>query len=654
MNHFVYLKLAIQSIKKSYRISVPFLGGSILMCAILYSITSLSQNPALLDGDFFGSNIMATYLMLGSWIFMLFVLIFLFYLNSVWAKSRRQENGLLSILGMEKKHLLRIQFYQLLIFYLLTIGLGILLGIGLEKLVLLLVIRIFNMPSVLGFHLSMNAVATVAGWIGLCYIALLGYSWMNTLTVRPLENVHQKSAGEQKIKNRWVLALLGIVSLGAGYYLAITTKNPVQASMLFFVAVILVIIGTYLLFAFGSSVIIQALQKNKAFYYKPNHFITVSTLKYRLKQNSAALANIAILSTMVLVTLSTTVSLVAGVDNTSRLMYPKDALITVMMNDENPIPDAQAVYDDVLQTAEQTGYAPASPFYYKMGYKNFSTSSPTQPLETTVLDVEDWNRISGQSVNLNPGQAAVLNKEDLVGEVLNDSENPQAAPLEITQNITDIPDELRQPDMNPVLLIRFSDLPSTVPGLRYVIGFDSEKAAQITEDEQLLKMADEFNANLREGQLKENGSIRYDARNYEKTLMFTMYAGLLIIGIYLSILFVIAVVLIMYYKQLSEGIEDQGRFKILKNVGLEEKQVRKVINDQVLIMFFLPLAVAFIHILFAFPMISRMLIIMTPGSQNVFLIVTIATFVIFALIYLVIYKLTARTYYRLTWSQQNA
>lgn len=654
MNHFVYLKLAIQSIKKSYRISVPFLGGSILMCAILYSITSLSQNPALLDGDFFGSNIMATYLMLGSWIFMLFVLIFLFYLNSVWAKSRRQENGLLSILGMEKKHLLRIQFYQLLIFYLLTIGLGILLGIGLEKLVLLLVIRIFNMPSVLGFHLSMNAVATVAGWIGLCYIALLGYSWMNTLTVRPLENVHQKSAGEQKIKNRWVLALLGIVSLGAGYYLAITTKNPVQASMLFFVAVILVIIGTYLLFAFGSSVIIQALQKNKAFYYKPNHFITVSTLKYRLKQNSAALANIAILSTMVLVTLSTTVSLVAGVDNTSRLMYPNDALITVMMNDENPIPDAQAVYDDVLQTAEQTGYAPASPFYYKMGYKNFSTSSPTQPLETTVLDVEDWNRISGQSVNLNPGQAAVLNKEDLVGEVLNDSENPQAAPLEITQNITDIPDELRQPDMNPVLLIRFSDLPSTVPGLRYVIGFDSEKAAQITEDEQLLKMADEFNANLREGQLKENGSIRYDARNYEKTLMFTMYAGLLIIGIYLSILFVIAVVLIMYYKQLSEGIEDQGRFKILKNVGLEEKQVRKVINDQVLIMFFLPLAVAFIHILFAFPMISRMLIIMTPGSQNVFLIVTIATFVIFALIYLVIYKLTARTYYRLTWSQQNA
>lgn len=654
MNHFVYLKLAIQSIKKSYRISVPFLGGSILMCAILYSITSLSQNPALLDGDFFGGNIMATYLMLGSWIFMLFVLIFLFYLNSVWAKSRRQENGLLSILGMEKKHLLRIQFYQLLIFYLLTIGLGILLGIGLEKLVLLLVIRIFNMPSVLGFHLSMNAVATVAGWIGLCYIALLGYSWMNTLTVRPLENVHQKSAGEQKIKNRWVLALLGIVSLGAGYYLAITTKNPVQASMLFFVAVILVIIGTYLLFAFGSSVIIQALQKNKAFYYKPNHFITVSTLKYRLKQNSAALANIAILSTMVLVTLSTTVSLVAGVDNTSRLMYPKDALITVMMNDENPIPDAQAVYDDVLQTAEQTGYAPASPFYYKMGYKNFSTSSPTQPLETTVLDVEDWNRISGQSVNLNPGQAAVLSKEDLVGEVLNDSENPQAAPLEITQNITDIPDELRQPDMNPVLLIRFSDLPSTVPGLRYVIGFDSEKAAQITEDEQLLKMADEFNANLREGQLKENGSIRYDARNYEKTLMFTMYAGLLIIGIYLSILFVIAVVLIMYYKQLSEGIEDQGRFKILKNVGLEEKQVRKVINDQVLIMFFLPLAVAFIHILFAFPMISRMLIIMTPGSQNVFLIVTIATFVIFALIYLVIYKLTARTYYRLTWSQQNA
>lgn len=654
MNHFVYLKLAIQSIKKSYRISVPFLGGSILMCAILYSITSLSQNPALLDGDFFGGNIMATYLMLGSWIFMLFVLIFLFYLNSVWAKSRRQENGLLSILGMEKKHLLRIQFYQLLIFYLLTIGLGILLGIGLEKLVLLLVIRIFNMPSVLGFHLSMNAVATVAGWIGLCYIALLGYSWMNTLTVRPLENVHQKSAGEQKIKNRWVLALLGIVSLGAGYYLAITTKNPVQASMLFFVAVILVIIGTYLLFAFGSSVIIQALQKNKAFYYKPNHFITVSTLKYRLKQNSAALANIAILSTMVLVTLSTTVSLVAGVDNTSRLMYPKDALITVMMNDENPIPDAQAVYDDVLQTAEQTGYAPASPFYYKMGYKNFSTSSPTQPLETTVLDVEDWNRISGQSVNLNPGQAAVLNKEDLVGEVLNDSENPQAAPLEITQNITDIPDELRQPDMNPVLLIRFSDLPSTVPGLRYVIGFDSEKAAQITEDEQLLKMADEFNANLREGQLKENGSLRYDARNYEKTLMFTMYAGLLIIGIYLSILFVIAVVLIMYYKQLSEGIEDQGRFKILKNVGLEEKQVRKVINDQVLIMFFLPLAVAFIHILFAFPMISRMLIIMTPGSQNVFLIVTIATFVIFALIYLVIYKLTARTYYRLTWSQQNA
>ncbi|MDE5757077.1 MAG: FtsX-like permease family protein, partial [Allobaculum sp.] len=449
MKKHMYWSLALQSLKKNYRISLPFLGGSVIMTAMFYSITSLAFNPELTQT--FGGNVMRELLGFGERIMMLFTLIFFFYLNSVLFKNRRQENGLFTILGMEKGHLIRIEFYQILVLFLVTLGIGLLLGIGLDKILFMLILKFSGMDPSFGFYISHEGLQDTIFWIGLCYLAILIWSILSTLRSNPLEALHGKQVGEKPIKNRWLLALLGILCLGSGYAIALSVKDPIAALVFFFLAVILVILGTYLLFAFGSTVIVQILQNNKRFYYKPSHFVSVSTMRYRLKQNGMALANIAILSTMVLVALSTTTALLAGIDSSLDRQYPRNFIVNlfstsslpeeIAFNEEsfvsglpttNGLMSTQAIEEKVLAIAQEYGLDPNNPEVILRDGLVVQTEEGLS-FQTPVIDLADFNRIVNGNYILSPGEMISLTPEIPTGTLLYSQMEEETDPILIKE-----------------------------------------------------------------------------------------------------------------------------------------------------------------------------------------------------------------------------
>lgn len=663
MKKHMYWSLALQSLKKNYRISLPFLGGSVIMTAMFYSITSLAFNSEL--AQTFGGNVMRELLGFGERIMMLFTLIFFFYLNSVLFKNRRQENGLFTILGMEKGHLIRIEVYQILALFLATLGVGLLLGIGLDKILFMLILKFSGMEPSFGFYISHEGLQDTSLWIGLCYLAILIWSILSTLRSNPLEALHGKQVGEKPIKNRWLLALLGFLCLGSGYAIALSVKDPIAALIFFFLAVILVILGTYLLFAFGSTVIVQILQNNKRFYYKSSHFVSVSTMRYRLKQNGMALANIAILSTMVLVSLSTTTALLAGIDSSLDRQYPRNFIVNLLstfsLNEEiasneesfvsglntlNGLMSTQAIEEKVLAIAQEYGLNPNNPeVILRDGLVVKTEEGPS--FQTPVIDLADFNRIVNGNYTLAPGEMISLTPEIPTGTLLYNQMEEETDPILIKEvvNRPEILDFLiNSLDERQAMLV--GDLKEvTSTNLHVFVLFDSDI------DESSKGVLDFYHT--LEEKFPEVGVMTVRTKASDKEEILSVYSGILFIGIYLSVLFLLAVILIMYYKQLSEGLEDQKRFAIMQNIGLEAKQIHKIINDQVIVMFFLPLGVALMHLCFAYPMIQKILNMLTMGENRVFLLVSAICFLIFGLIYIIIYKLTAQTYFKLTCQPQN-
>lgn len=655
MKKHVYWSLAIQSLNKNYRITLPFLGGGIIMTALFYSITSLSFNPGL--DTIYGGSMITNMLGLGERIMMLFTLIFFFYLNEVFYKNSQQENGLFTVLGLEKSHLIRIQIYQFLVLFIATLSIGLLLGIGLDKILFMLLLKVSGMNPSFGFYVSLEGLRDTTLWIGVCYLAIFLWSIVLTWRTNPLEALHGKQVGEKPIKNRWLLAFLGLLFLVIGYALALGIQDPMAALAYFFVAVILVILGTYLLFAFGSTVFVQLLQNNKPFYYKPNHFISVSTMRYRLKQNSMALANIAILSTMVLVTLSTTTSLIAGIDSSIDSRYSHDYLVTLAGYSgqlEIPAPSqnigvltqegvlsSQDLLEKVLKVANQLQLDPKEAQVFLCTPDMVIQDGEETIVIPPIVDIQDFNRLTNSHYTLAPAELLSLTPNISAGSLL---EGPNHEKMVIKEVISrpEILDFLTSFDEKESILV--GDL-SAIANTNHNFVL-SHAYALILFNSDILDRERKLYEGLKE-EFPHMELLNVRSAELDKKNAFSLYVGALFVGLYLSLLFLIAVILIMYYKQLSEGLEDQKRFAILQNVGLEQKQIHKIINDQVLLLFFLPLGVALIHICFAYPMIQKILNLMTQSSNTIFLMVTGLCFVVFALIYIVIYKLTARTYFRL-------
>lgn len=652
MNKFFYPKLAATTIKKNGKVYIPYILTCIRSIAMFYIIHSISINTGLDIMN--GGKQLKMLLNLGKWVIGIFSVIFLLYTNSFLIKRRKKELGLYNILGMEKKHISKLMLYETLIIAVLTLVSGIAIGALLSKFMFLLLLKILNFDVTLKFYISKESILSTM----LLFISIYAVMLLNNLRQihlsNPVELLKGGNAGEREPKTKWILTLIGVVSLGAGYYIAVTTENPLSALNLFFIAVLLVIVGTYALFTAGSIAILKALKKNKNFYYKSRNFINVSNMIYRMKQNAVGLANICILSTAILVVLSTTVSLYIGMDDILKTRYPDDIMISISEVQPENIEKVNSIIETEMQKSGLTKTGALKHGYIseismqednKFIVANREESSITNMNILLFITADDYNQLEGKSVQLEQGEVLICaDNNTLQGnsvEIFNKQFN-------IKGYIEDLKIKREMENIVNGYYIIVSDIDSIneikvaagdeEKGINYYYGLDVEGSM-----EEQLELTNAIQSSLNNNSIKSSVEGIATARES----FFSIYGGLFFIGLFLGLLFIMATVLIIYYKQISEGYDDKERFEIMQKVGMDKREVKKSINSQILMVFFLPLVMAVIHLAFAFKIITSLLKIFNLTNINLFVICTTSTILVFAIFYIVVYYATSKVYYRI-------
>jgi putative ABC transport system permease protein len=597
-------------------------------------------------------------LSLGSIVIGIFSVIFLFYANSFLIKRRKKEFGLFNILGMEKKHISRIMFFETLFISVISLVAGVLAGILLSKLMILLLFKIISFKATFGFEIPIPAVFSTLALFGGIFMLNLIYNICQVHLSKPVELLKGGSVGEKEPKTKWVLAIVGAICLGIGYYIALTTESPLAALSLFFVAVVLVITGTYCLFITGSIAILKMLRKNKKYYYMSNHFISVSGMIYRMKQNAAGLANICILSTAVIVMLSTTVSLYVGMEDVLHTRYPRH----IIVNADN-VSDEQANKLDAI-IEQQTKKADVSQkdfIRYRFmsltaiqNKANFTADNSSSYLTNSLamvvfITLDDYNKMENKSMALSNNEVLLYT---LRGSIPGSTVSFDGYELSIKEHLPSLDSEGRMSaifsnsyymvvdDINTIKQV-YNSLGGNkgdMDGLSYYCGFDidAEMNIHISLVNSLTKA------------IRDIGARGYaEGPEIARETFFSLYGGLFFLGLFLGLLFIMATVLIIYYKQIAEGYDDKERFEIMQKVGMSHAEVKKAIHSQVLTMFFLPLVTAVIHIAIAFKVIAKLLSIFNLTNIPLFAVCTAITILVFAVFYAIVYSLTARTYYRI-------
>lgn len=694
----IYPGMAFSNIIKNRRVYLPYMIACTFTTAIYYIICSLGDNSSLTE--LWGGNIIRTYMGVGQLIVSIFAVIFLFYVNSFLLKRRQSEFGLYNILGMEKRHIAKIIAFETLYTYMAVAVCGTVFGILLDKLIYLILLKMLGAAVPVGFYISGSAIAKSLILTGAIFVLMLLNSIRLIHKARPVELLRSDSAGEREPKAKWALAVLGVILLGAGYYIAVTVKNPITAFMLFFAAVVLVIAGTYLLFTAGSIALLKLLRKNKNYYYRTKHFISISSMLYRMKRNAAGLANICILSTMVLVMVSATMFMYMGSNEMLRIRYPAEFVISASVDDPGAS-EAVSLLDDAISKEGLAGkdaitYRDLSinAFYdEKSGgfttdpdiYQSSSAVNMLDQISTLVfIPLEDYNRCTGSHMKLDRDSDVLVYYTGSSAAL-----DPASDTITIDGQQFDIRHELDS-------MIRNSNIVASINGGCFIIVKDIsviekilETSAELSGDDQSFisfnymtdikgdpkensdaigRVYDQALAAISgldaDGSTDQGGSADTDGGNGEsattpgstislqcrsvESVSYTAdFTGLFFIGIFLGLLFLMATVLIMYYKQLTEGYEDRKRFEILQNVGMSHAEVRRSINSQILIVFFLPLVTAGIHVAFDFPFIFRVMTLMNLFDKKLFALCTAGCFLAFTVFYIVVYLLTSRLYYRI-------
>lgn len=658
MSKTFYFRLAFDNLKKNAKMYIPFVLSCILTIMMYYMVSSLSMNPNMMN--MIGGDVMQQILSLGIYVITVFAVIFLFYTNSFLIKRRKREFGLFNILGMEKKHLSIVIALESMIVFLVSMVLGIGIGILLDKAFYLLIAKMLNASIALGFYISYQSIVNSIILFLIIFVLMYLFSLIQINLSNPIELLHGDQHGEKEPKTKWLLALIGLICLGTGYYMSVSIQDPVTAFAFFMVAVILVVIGTYMLFTAGSIVILKLLRKNKRYYYKTNHFISVSNMIYRMKQNAVGLGNICILSTMVLVMLSTTISLWVGMNDIIETRFPRDITVSINSVDSN-----QALYtiDDMNYAIEQAGIQTEDELVYRtlsvsafnqgntytFGNENMSLQDISNVVVLYFITLDDYNRTEGTNVSLAPDEVLVFpSGKQFDHKTIDIASN--------TFKVKGILDSIKA-DSNYSANLQNSMF-VVVDSMDTLFMIDDLQKQAYGDNASYIHTSYDFNLSKSEKMsVKEAtdalianypGDTTYmmvdtQEGNYEDLL--SLYASFLFIGIFLSFLFIMATVLIMYYKQITEGYEDKKRFEIMQKVGLNKREVKKTINSQVLTVFFLPLVVAAIHIVFAFPMIEKMLRLLYLDNTNLYIMTTVICFGVFALVYVLIYFLTSKVYY---------
>lgn len=651
MNKFFYFKLAINNIKKNAKTYIPYILTCIGTIIMFYNMCFLARSK---DID---SESLKTVLFLGTEVIGIFSVIFLFYTNSFLIKRRKKEFGLFNILGMEKKHVARIMFVETLLIGIISLVIGLLAGILLSKLMILLLFKIISFEVRFGFEIPISAVFSTFILFSGIFILNLIYNIYQVHLSKPIELLKGGNVGEKEPKTKWILVCIGTVCLGIGYYIALTTESPLAALNLFFVAVVLVIIGTYFLFTAGSIALLKILRKNKKYYYKLKHFISVSGMIYRMKQNAVGLANICILSTAVIIMLSTTISLYAGLEDVLRTRYPRN----IIVNATNVSDEQANKLDDVIE--QQITMANVSQKnvvrYRSMGFTtiqknasftvNHSSSYGSDNMALIVfITLDEYNKLENKSVSLSKGEALLYTvKGDIPGNTIDFdgfelSIKERLSSLNLENNMSELTNSyyvvVDNKDTIKQVYNSLNGNQKNMDELSYYYGFDING----DQNDQINLLADLQKA------IKGIGIEGYaEGPVSERESFYSAYGGLFFLGLFLGFLFIMATVLIIYYKQIIEGYEDKERFEIMQKVGMSHGEVKKAIKSQVLMVFFLPLVTAIIHIAFSFKVITKLLLIFGLTNTPLFVFCTAITILAFAIFYAIVYALTARTYYKI-------
>ena len=680
MKSGLYLKLSVNGIKKNKKLYLPYLITCICMVMMFYLIDYLAVSPQF--AQIKGGDTMQMILGFGSGVIAIFSLILLYYTNSFLIRRRQREFGLYHILGMGKIDLVKIMVFENLLISVVTIAGGIVGGNLFSKLGELLAAKILGSNAGLSMKISVPALVATA----LLFLAIFALIMLRMIVsvyrLKPVELLKSEKTGEKPPKANWIFAVIGLLLLGVAYYLSLTIKDPLAAMVWFMVAVVLVILATYLLFIAGSVAFCKMMQKKKGYYYKTNHFISISSMIYRMKRNGAGLASICILSTMVLVMVSSTTSLYLSMEHGLNLRYPKSVQIEMYTNPEQTeemketqngqiVDLVQNVLKEHNQTAENpenyrmltvSGIASKNEIYFNPenapGVNGVNTFDHLKMIY--ALPMEEYNRIMGTNLELASGEAYLYTKDSdfAYDQIMVENSGTWSIKGYLDKMISNGNDVS---NMNSSLYL-------VVPGLEDIKALEEGNVSGSYEkwyynfdlscgDEEQIKIQNEIEEKINALAEQESDSIFFgvstDSRAASRADYQALYGGLFFLGILLGVVFILGMVLIIYYKQITEGYEDQDRFQILMKVGMTPKEVRQTINSQVMTVFFLPLVVAGIHTAFAFPMIEKMVQLLAFTDRKFLILVTVCSYLVFALFYIIVYLVTSKQYYKIVSGKQE-
>lgn len=666
----LYFKLAKTNLSNNKPFYIPYIISSIITVAMLYMMSFLSDNKGL--NKIMGADSLAIIFRLGVGIIVIFSYIFLFYTNSFIIKRRKKEIGVYNILGMEKRHLSKVLFVETIYSAIISLVCGIIVGIAFSKFILMVLYGIIGIHKTVEFFVNIHGIILCVVSFGILFLLTFLYNFMQIKLANPIELLRGTNVGEREPKTKIFMTIVGVVCLAIAYYIAITTENPLNVLTLFFVAVLLVIIGTFALFTAGSIALLKLLRNNKKFYYNKRHFMAVSGMLYRMKQNAAGLASICILSTMVLVVISTTVSMYVGIQDELMARYPNDVCVTV---DYNSVIDKsseieKAIFDEIdsAEVKNKKAFSYLSVFVDQKG-DGFTTDKEHLSYQNSylfyILSKDDFikidNSFKDKIGNISKGEAVVvLNKKydkkdiKIFGKnykVNKSFEHTEDNDLYVISTLNGLGyiildnDESVQElyDMQEKMLGKGANYYTNKIRFDFKSGNKKQKAAAYKKIDNAVKKYFKENKNDK----KQILSYWVESRQENEQNFYLLYGGLFFLGIFLGTMFLMVTVMIIFYKQITEGYDDRERYQILEKVGMSSREVKDTIKSQIRIVFVLPIFAAAVHVTAAFPMVNRILKMLNLNNEKLFAGCLAATIIVFAVIYYLVFKVTSRAYYKI-------
>lgn len=648
-----YPRLAVTNIKKNHKSYVPYILTCVLTIMMFYTMDAICKNEGV--NQMLGAETMMTILNMASWITGIFSAIFLFYTNSFLIKQRKKEFGVYQVLGMDKWNLTKMLLCETLLTAVVSIGFGLLLGILLGKLMFLILLKMIHFSVPLAFSIEPAAVVRTLSLFGGVFLVTFCYNLFQLRKADPVELLHGGNIGEQEPKSKWFLTFIGVAALAVGYGIALVTKSPLEALGSFFIAVLLVIVGTYALFTAGSIVFLKLLKKKKSFYYRSNHFATVSGMLYRMKQNAVGLANICIMSTIVLVLISVTVSLYTGMNDILNIRFPTEYHIRLANPNEETVTQLRQIVNEEMKRENVEIKDKEETISLSLAaIKNGENLDTTEVKDYTADNLKAIVVTTLDCYNSMEGTAETLADDEIF--FYSPEKEFQKEKMRIGEEqyrVKEYLDSMKMEKYDSAAAVStvYVVVPDYETMKTLAEKYSPEESNAVTYHQYLNPKGEGAACTKALEAIYERGAALegtyFEWREASEESFYQLYGGFLFIGVFVGFLFLMGTVLIIYYKQISEGFDDRERFQIMKKVGMSQKEVKRTIHSQVLTVFFLPLGAAIIHVAVAFKVLTKLMLTLNLNNVRLEAVCTVGTVLIFAIFYVIVFMVTSREYYRI-------